>query len=138
PPPPQQPPQGYPPPATGEPQAPYGAQPVKLQRLQLATASEAAATATWACADAIDHHRLELARTKCGEALAKDDSIAFAHLLLAQAQAPDLARNELKRAVELAKRASPGEHYFIEAWRALTEGRVADARKLTDQLVSVL
>jgi tetratricopeptide (TPR) repeat protein len=135
----QPPPQGFPPAAaTGEPQSPYGAQAVKLQRLQLATASEAAAQATWACADAIDHHRLELARAKCGEALAKDDSIPFAHLLLAQAQAPDLARTELKRAVELAKRASPGEHYFIEAWRALTEGRVADARKLNDQLVNVL
>src|SRR4051812_36754144 len=40
---PQPPPQGFPPAAaTGEPQSPYGAQAVKLQRLQLATASEAA------------------------------------------------------------------------------------------------
>jgi tetratricopeptide (TPR) repeat protein len=159
PPPQQQPyPYGYPPPQQ---QYPYGYQPprqpypygypqpqppqdlprsgiMKPPKLMLATGVEAASTATWACADALDHQRPDLARKRCGEALAKDDKVPFAHLLLAQAEAPDLARNELARAVELSRRASPGERYFVEAWRAQLEGRMVDARRLYDALAQAL
>src|SRR6478736_4576463 len=118
------PPQGYPPPP------PYGYPPprteiMKPPKLVLATANEAAAASAWACADAIDRHRPDLARKRCGEALAKDDKLPFAHLLLSQAEQPDLARKELQQAIELSRRASPGERYFIEAWRMQVIGNAA-------------
>jgi len=150
-PPPQPYPYGYPPPQQQQPY-PYGYQPpqqpprepspstgiMKPPKLMLATTNEAASTATWACADALDHHRPDLARKRCGEALAKDDKLPFAHLLLSQAEAPDLGRDELARAVELARRASPGERYFVEAWRAQTEGRLPEAYRLYEALVQSL
>lgn len=148
----QQYPYGYPPPQQR--QYPYGYQPqpqpprppemppgggiMKPPKLMLATPVEAAANATWACADALDRHRPEQARKHCGEALAKDDKLPFAHLLLSQAEAPDLARNELIRAADLARRASPGERYFIDAWRAQVNGQLAEARRLYDALVAAL
>ncbi len=146
--PPQQYPYGYQPPQQ-QPQPPYprnepqpyglpASPPVRLPRLALPARNEAAVTATWACADALDHLRPDVARIRCGEALAKDDAIAFTHLLLSMAQAPELARNELGRALELERYASNGERLFIEAWRAQVDGRLADARRLHDQLVQAL
>ena len=78
------------------------------------------------------------ARKQCGEALAKEDSLAFTHYLLAQADAPDVANKELERAAELAKSASRGEQLFIEAYRAMVQARTGDAKKSYDELVETL
>ena len=125
-------PNGYP--VQGDPytQAP------KLPRMVLQPRSEAAVAATWACADALDRHRPDLARQKCGEALAKDDNLAYAHYLLALAAEPDTSRKELRRAVESERYAGNGERLFIEAYRAVADGRTQDARRLYDQLVATL
>jgi tetratricopeptide (TPR) repeat protein len=91
-----------------------------------------------ACANALDNNRTDIARKKCGEALAKEDSLAFTHYLLAQAEAPDVANKELQRAAELARTASKGEQLFIEGYRAMVQARTADARKTYDQLIATL
>jgi tetratricopeptide (TPR) repeat protein len=142
-PPPQQQPHYYPPPQQEPAQPPgqdnpYAKQPQTVQRLTLTSRSDAAVTATWACADAVERHHLDVARKQCGEALAKDDSLGLAHLMLALAQPADLAHNELQRASELGRRSSPGEHYFIEAAKADWEGRTGDAKRLYEQLVTML
>jgi hypothetical protein len=144
-PPPQQQPYYYPPPqqypAPAQPPGqdnPYAKSEQKVLRLVLTSSSDAAVTATWACVDAVERHHLDVARKKCGEALAKDDGLAMAHLMLALAQPADLARNEFARASDLGRRGSPGEHYFVEAEKATWEGRSAEAKKLYDQLVTTL
>jgi tetratricopeptide (TPR) repeat protein len=143
PPPQQQQPYYYPPPPQGPAQPPgqdnpYAKQQQTVQRLILTSRSDAAVTATWACTDAVERHHFEVARKQCGEALAKDDSLGLAHLMLALSQPADLARNEFQRASELGRRSSPGEHYFIEAAKADWEGRDAEAKKLYEQLVTML
>lgn len=122
----------YPPPPKPLPPAP------PPTRLTLATRSMPVAELVTACANAIDNNRTDIARKKCGEALAKEDSLAFTHYLLAQAEAPDVAHKELQRAAELAKTASKGEQLFIEAYRAMTQARTADARKTYDALIQTL
>jgi tetratricopeptide (TPR) repeat protein len=119
---------------------PYAPPPVtyRAPRMMVGTQNEDAAKATWVCADALDQKHLDLARMKCKEALQKDESIAFAHLLYAQTLGPEQARVELTRALELSRRASPGERYFVEAHRAIVDGRMADARRLHDALVQTL
>src|SRR5262249_39177712 len=91
-----------------------------------------------ACANAIDNEHLDLARKKCGEALAKEDALAFTHYLLAQAESPDAAHQELARAAALEKSASRGEQLFIEGYRAMVQARVADAKKAYDELIKTL
>ncbi len=128
--------QGYPQqaqaPSTYAPPAPRPA------RLTLATRSMEVAQLVTACANALDNYHLDVARKKCGEALAKEDTLAFTHYLLAQAEAPDVANKELQRAAELARSASRGEQLFIEAYRAMVQARTADARKAYDELVRTL
>src|SRR4051812_19572932 len=133
-PPPQQPYPNYPPPArpAAPPPAPAPA------RLTLATRSMEVAQLVTACANALDNYHLDVARKKCGEAPAKEDTLAFTHYLLAQADAPDVANKELARAAELAKSASRGEQLFIEAYRAMVQARTADAKKAYDELVRTL
>ncbi|MGZ3441045.1 MAG: tetratricopeptide repeat protein [Polyangia bacterium] len=132
-PPPQQQYPGYPPP---QPQAPLP--PPPPSRLTLATRSREVAQLVTACANALDNYHLDVARKKCGEALAKEDTLAFTHYLLAQADAPDVANKELARAAELSKTASRGEQLFIEAYRAMVQARTADARRAYDELVKTL
>src|SRR5438094_765949 len=98
----QQDPQQQPPPPRQQrpyyPPQPYGYPPAPPKpRLVLPSANPEAVALTWTCADAIDNRRLDAARAKCGDALGRDESIAFAHFLLAQAEPPDLARVELSR-----------------------------------------
>jgi predicted Zn-dependent protease len=100
--------------------------------------SPEAAQLTWACADALDSNHLDTARARCADALSKDEDIALLHVLLAQLHPADVARKELQRADELARRASPGEKLFVDAKRAALEGRTADARRLFDALVGIL
>ncbi|MDB4971589.1 MAG: Tetratricopeptide repeat protein [Myxococcales bacterium] len=136
-PPPQQPYPSYPPPqAVQRPVAPPPAP--ALARLTLATRSMEVAQLVTACANAIDNYHLDVARKKCGAALAKEDSLAFAHYLSAQANAPDVAQKEIARAAELSKTASRGEQLFIEGYRAMLQARTADARRTYDELVKVL
>jgi Tfp pilus assembly protein PilF len=127
---PQQPQYGYPQQPAYKPPPPA--------KLVLSTANEAAQLATWACADAADRGRHEAARNKCGEALAKDETLAVAHALLATVAPPDLAKSELERAVELARRATTAERLLVDALRAEHEGRPTDARKSWDQLVQAV
>ncbi|HZS36480.1 MAG TPA: tetratricopeptide repeat protein [Polyangia bacterium] len=118
---------------------PYGYPPPPPKpRLVLPSMNPEAVALTWACADAIDNRHLDQARARCGDALGRDESIAFAHFLLAQAEPPDLARVELSRASELAKRGAPAEKLFVDAFRAMKEQKLADARKLYDQLVTAV
>jgi tetratricopeptide (TPR) repeat protein len=124
----------YPPPRAAAPLPP----PPGPARLTLATRSREVAQLVTACANALDNYRLDVARKKCGEALAKEDTLAFTHYLLAQADAPDVANKELARAAELAKSASRGEQLFIEGYRAMVQARTADARKAYDELVTTL
>ncbi len=107
-------------------------------RLTLATRSMDVAQLVTACANAIDNYHLDVARKKCGEALTKEDTLAFTHYLLAQAESPDVANRELARAAELAKSASKGEQLFIEGYRAMVQARTADAKKAYDELVKTL
>src|SRR5882672_221699 len=81
-PPPQQPYPYYPPPQQQQVQrpAPPPAAPPPA-RLTLATRSMEVAQLVTACANAIDNYHLDVARKKCGEALAKEDTLAFAHYL---------------------------------------------------------
>jgi tetratricopeptide (TPR) repeat protein len=134
-PPPQQQYPYYPPPAP-RPAAPLP--PPAPARLTLATRSMEVAQLVTACANALDNYHLDVARKKCGEALAKEDTLAFTHYLLAQAEAPDVANKELKRAAELSKSASRGEQLFIDAYRAMVQARTADAKKAYDELVKTL
>ena len=137
--------QPYPPPQYGypPPQQQYGYRyptpqaykPPPPPKLTLSTANEAALAATWACADAADRGHLDVARNKCGEALAKDETLAVAHALLSTVAPPELARTELDRAAELSRRASAGERDLVEALRAQHDGRPAEARKQWDLLV---
>jgi len=131
-PPPQQQYPYYPPPQQRAPAPPPPA------RLTLATRSVEVAQLVTGCANALDNYHLDVARKKCGEALAKEDTLAFTHYLLAQADAPDVANKELARATELAKSASRGEQLFIEAYRAMVQARTADAKKSYDELVKTL
>ena len=132
-PPPQQQYPNYPaPPPAAQPAAP------KPARLTLATRSVEVAQLVTACANALDNYHLDVARKKCGEALAKEDTLAFTHYLLAQADAPDVANKELARAAELAKGASRGEQLFIESYRAMVQARTSDAKKSYDELVRTL
>ena len=135
-PPPQQQYPYYPPPRAVSP-APSPA-PAAPARLTLATRSMEVAQLVTGCANALDNYHLDVARKKCGEALAKEDTLAFTHYLLAQADAPDVANKELARATELAKSASRGEQLFIEAYRAMFQARTADAKKAYDELVKTL
>jgi tetratricopeptide (TPR) repeat protein len=126
----------YPPPQQQYPSAtPPAPRPA---RLTLATRSMEVAQLVTSCANALDNYHLDVARKKCGEALAKEDTLAFTHYLLAQADAPDVANKELARAAELAKSASRGEQLFIEAYRAMVQARTADAKKAYDELVRTL
>jgi len=134
-PPPQQQYPYYPPPAP-RPAAPLP--PPAPARLTLATRSMEVAQLVTACANALDNYHLDVARKKCGEALAKEDKLAFTHYLLAQAEAPDVANKELARAAELSKGASRGEQLFIDAYRAMVQARTADAKKAYDELVRTL
>jgi hypothetical protein len=125
--------QGYaypPPPAPVKPPPPA--------KLTLSTSNEAAQTATWACADAADRSRLELARQKCGEALAKDETLAVTHAFLSTVAPPELAKSELDRALELSRRASIPERLLVEVIRAQREAKPAEAKKLLDQLASAV
>jgi tetratricopeptide (TPR) repeat protein len=135
-PPPQQQYPYYPPPRTTP--APQPLPPPGPARLTLATRSMDVAQLVTSCANALDNYHLDVARKKCGEALAKEDSLAFTHYLLAQADAPDVANKELARATDLAKSASRGEQLFIEAYRAMFQARTADAKKAYDELVKTL
>ncbi len=110
----------------------------KPARLTLATRSIEVAQLVTACANALDNYHLDVARKKCGEALAKEDTLAFAHYLLAQADAPDVANKELQRASELAKGASRGEQLFIDSYRAMLQARTSDAKRSYDELVKTL
>ncbi len=130
--PPPPPPQELPPPRQVDPYT------YKPPRMVIVTTSEQAGKDTLTCADALDHRHVDLARLKCSEAIKKDENIAFAHLLLSQAQPPESARIELTRASELGRRSSPGERYFIEAVRSVADGRLTDARRLHDQMVATL
>ncbi len=132
-PPPQQQYPYYPPPRPAAPLPPPAP-----ARLTLATRSVEVAQLVTACANALDNYHLDVARKKCGEALAKEDTLAFTHYLLAQADAPDVANKELGRAAELAKSASRGEQLFIEGYRAMVQARTADAKKTYDELVRTL
>jgi hypothetical protein len=119
----------------------YPSQPAKPPppaRLTLSTTNEAAQAATWACADAADRSRLELARQKCGEALAKDESLAVTHALLSTVAPPELAKSEMDRAIDLSKRASLPERLLVEAIRAERDNKPAEAKKLLDQLVQAV
>src|SRR3569623_1765703 len=78
-PPPQQQYPYYPPPAP-RPAAPLP--PPAPARLTLATRSMEVAQLVTACANALDNYHLDVARKKCGEALAKEDTLAFTHYLL--------------------------------------------------------
>src|SRR5207245_1366422 len=142
---PQYPQNGYPPPQYQYPQNGYPGypppQPYKPPpppRLTLSTTNEAAQAATWACADAADRSRLELARQKCGEALAKDETLALTHALLSTVAPPELGKSELDRAVELSKRASIPERLVVEAVRAQHENHPGEARKALDQLAAAV
>jgi hypothetical protein len=127
--------QQYPPPQYGYQQpAPRPYTPPPPPKLTLSTTNEAAQMATWACADAADRGHVELARQKCGEALAKDETLAVAHALLSTVAPPELAKTELDRAGDLARRAPAPERLVVEALRAQREGKPADARKIYDQL----
>jgi tetratricopeptide (TPR) repeat protein len=138
------PPSGYPPPDPGYPQTSYPppyyqqAYATPPPRLVLATQSEAAAMAATACVAALENRHLDAARAKCGEALTRDPSLPFAHLLLAEAEPPEQARAELERAAELAHRASPAERLFVDAARAESDGHVATAHQLYDQLAAMV
>jgi predicted Zn-dependent protease len=118
---------GYPPP-----------QPPAPAKLTLSTTNEGAQSATWACADAADRSRLELARQKCGEALAKEETLAVAHAFLSTVAPPELAKTEIDRALQLVARSSVPERILVEAIRAQREGRTADGRKLLDQLAQAV
>src|SRR5262249_28103550 len=121
----------YPPP-------PRPAPPPPPARLTLATRSVEVAQLVTACANAIDNYHLDVARKKCGEALAKEDTLAFTHYLLAQVERPDVAHKELARAADLSKTASRGEQLFIEGYRAMVQARTADAKKAYDELCKTL
>ena len=136
-PPPQQQYPYYPPPPP-RPAAPVPAPAPAPARLTLATRSMEVAQLVTACANALDNYHLDVARKRCGEALAKEDTLAFTHYLLAQAEAPDVANKELARAAELSKSASRGEQLFIESYRAMVQARTADAKKAYDELVRTL
>src|SRR5262245_61753529 len=127
------PPQGYP----GYPNYPPP-QPRPPARLTLSTTNEAAQAATWACADAADRSRLELARQKCGEALAKDESLAVTHALLSTVAPPELGKSEMDRALDLSKRATLPERLLVEAIGAERDNKPGEAKKLLDQLVQAV
>ena len=116
----------------------HPAAPAPPARLTLATRSREVAELVTACANAIDNDHLDVARKKCGEALSREDTLAFAHFLLAEAEAPEAAHKELARAVALSKSASRGEQLFIEGYRAMLAGRDDDAKKAYDELVELL
>jgi Flp pilus assembly protein TadD len=138
----QQYPQAYPqtyPPGGYPAQAPQTAQaPAPPQKLSLTARDQDAVTLTWRCNDAIVLGRLAEARARCAEALAKDDQIALLHALLATLHPAQVARTEVTRAAELAPRVSVGERLFVDALRAMIEGRRSDAMRLFDQLVTML
>jgi predicted Zn-dependent protease len=133
---------GYPPPQnypqTQTQAAPPAPRPTG--RLALSTHSREVAGLVTDCANAIDNDHLDIAQKKCRDALAKDDSLAFAHYLAAQAEPPDVAAKELQRAAELARQGATtrGEKLFIDAYRAAEAGRLDDARRLYDELVRLL
>jgi hypothetical protein len=126
--------QGYP----NYQQQPYAQPAPPKPRLNLQSANVEAVQLTWACADALDHRKLDVARAKCGDALGRDESLAFAHFLLAQAEPPDLSRHEIQRAAELAKRGGGNEKLFIDAYGAMKAQKLADAKKAYDQLAAAL
>ena len=110
-----------------------------LARLSLSTRDEGALNAALACADAVDHFHLDVARTRCGDAVAKDDALALAHLWLAQSLAsPEAAGAELAKAEVRAANSSRAERLFVDGWRARKEGRAAQARRAYDELVQIL
>jgi tetratricopeptide (TPR) repeat protein len=131
---------GYPPPQNYPYYPPPQAQPTPPPpaRLTLATRSQEVAGLVTACANAIDNYHLDVARKTCGQAVRKEETLAFTHYLLAQAEAPEQASKELARASELAKHASNGERLFIEGYRAMVQARTSDAKKAYDQLITTL
>lgn len=111
------------------------AQPMPQAAFVLTTTNEAARADALACADALENYHLDTARQKCADALAKDDSLAMAHLWMSMAaNSPTVAAAELARASELGARASQGERLYIGGWRAWRDGRMGDARSGFDQL----
>ncbi len=101
----------------------------------ITTTNDAARADALACADALENYHLDAARAKCTDALAKDADLALAHLWLAMASnSPSVAATELTKAGESAVKASAGERLMVGAYRAWREARVADARKLYDEL----
>jgi tetratricopeptide (TPR) repeat protein len=121
-------------------QPPYGYAPQRPARLQLTTIAPATAPLVWACVDAVLNKRPEVARAKCSDALARDEGVALAHMLLGEIEPPssDRGRAELARAAELARRSTPGEHAWVDAVRAWREGRANDAKKAFDQMAQTV
>src|SRR5262249_14140369 len=110
-------------------------------KLTITSASDEARAAALACADAVDNYRLDTAREKCADAIAKDPQLALAHALLAEATlAPDAARKSLMEAqAALEHRAvSEGERLLVGGVRAMREGKLSDARRLLDALCGML
>lgn len=114
---------------------PTAPSPPRQARLTLATHSRAVATLVTACANALDNDHPELARDQCRQAIQQEETLAFAHYLLAQAVPPKSAQEELARASLLEKTASRGEQLFIDAFRARAAGHYGVAKELYDQLL---
>ena len=107
-----------------------------LNRMALTTTSDAARADAIACAAALENNHLDTARAKCGEAVAKDDGFALAHLWLAQSLwSPEAQQAEARKALERMNRASPAEQLYIQGWISWREGRTAEARQAYDGLV---
>src|SRR4030095_6192862 len=77
-PPQQQPPQQQVQPAPAPPPTPF----------VITTDIETARADALACADALENYHLDVARTRCADAIAKDDKLALAHLWMAMAAPP--------------------------------------------------
>lgn len=142
--PPAYPPSGAPGATAPQPAAPAPAAPAAAAdtgKFSVSASNEEAKAALWACLEATENYRSELARTRCGDALAKDSQLALAQVLLAQA-APNaaVAKKRLAEANEtLARRPLPElERLFAEALLAQLEDRRPAVLAALDALVASL
>lgn len=129
----------YPPPQAPAPPGP-AATPAEPAKLALTTSNEEARAQALLCLEALDNFRMEAARARCGEAVAKDPLLALGHAFLAEAQSGDEARRGFLEAQDaLQKRSvSEPERLLLMALRALHDNRLAEARHALDELVAAV
>lgn len=161
-------PQGYPQPAPAYPTAPQPPAPPAAQpnppppalsagpvgadgKLSFTAQTDEARTLVEACLELVESSRFEAAKAKCTDALAKDASLALAHVLLAQVESAqstaagvaadrERVKKRLAQAQEALGKRAPGEleRYFVEGLIAQLEDRRPAARAAFDGLAAQL